>query len=136
RRDRATQMLFGLFELIEPGQHFAEMIMCGWMTGRELERALEQLNGLLVSLAQVQHAAERHQRTDRDGLQSQRFAEALFRRLVVLELTLAQCKVIPELRVVRMIAGGTLEVWQRFREAPLRCQRETQELAQNRRAGE
>src|SRR5882724_8250332 len=131
RRDSEAQMLFGLFKLIEPGQRFAEMIVRGRMTGRELKRTLEQLACLLVPLAQVQHAAERHQGAERGGLQSQRFAEASLRRLVVLELALAQCKVVPELRVIRVIAHGALEVWQRFGEAPLRCQREPQELTQN-----
>ncbi len=35
-----------------------------------------------------------------------------------------------------MIARGALEVWQRFGEAPLRRQRKTEKLTQNRCAGE
>src|SRR4051812_7219324 len=136
RRDSKAQMLFGLFKLIEPGQRFAEMIVRGRMAGREIERTLEQLACLLASLAQMQHAAQRHQGADGGGLQSQRLAQALFRRRIVLELALAQCQVVPELLIIRMIARGALEVWQRVGEAPLRRQREAEELTQNRCSGE
>src|SRR6266545_5239163 len=107
RRDSEAQMLFGLFKLIEPGQRFAEMIVRGRMTGRELKRTLEQLACLLVPLAQMQHAAERHQGADRGGLQSQRFAEAALRWLIVLELALAQGQVVAELRIVRIDRKST-----------------------------
>src|SRR5690242_498951 len=89
RRDSKAQMLFGLFKLIEPSQRFAEMIVRRRMTRRELERTREQLACLLIPPAQMQHAAEGDQRPDRGRLQSQRFAQASLRRVIVLELALA-----------------------------------------------
>src|SRR6185369_5842467 len=135
RRDRKAQLLFGLFNLTKPGQHLAEMIMRSRMAGREVERPPEQLACFLAALAQVQHTPKRHQGADGSGLQRQRLAQALFSRLILLELGLAQCQVVPELCVPREISRRALEMRQRFGEPPLRCQRETEKLTQNRRAG-
>ena len=61
-RDGATQMLFGLFKLIKPGQHLAEMIVRSRMTGRQHQRPFQRAPRLLVPLQQMQDPTKRHQR--------------------------------------------------------------------------
>jgi hypothetical protein len=70
-RKRKAQMLFSLVELVEPGQHLAEMIVRSRMAKRQSEHPFQRLPRLLVPPEQTQDPTKRHQRLDRARLQRQ-----------------------------------------------------------------
>jgi len=133
-RNRGAKTGFCLDVVSKIAQHIAEDTQRLDMARLKCERLAQHQLGLLGMLQRPQHAAERRQRLDRGGAKLQRFLQALRRRLILLQLALAQCEVLVELGILRLADNGLAQRAERLIEAPLGAQRDTQHLMQDGRA--
>ncbi len=89
KRNRFAKTGFRFGIVSEFAEHVAKDAQHLQMSRRQCEGLPQYDLGLLGAPQQAQHAAERRQRLDRSGAKLQRFAQALRRRLILLELALA-----------------------------------------------